>query len=212
MALEPTTDELVSRLNDDDPVVRATTVDALAALRDPSTIPSLMWLLGDDSLWVRCNAAEALGEIRELEVISPLVAFLKLGVKTELEIAGLPEIYPLRFHRFSRQDDPAYSAWLRKQGVSVPNMGLNLAVSARLALQKTGILATDVLIDLLDDENPYMRYIAGHLLNAMCMRRKPLRALITALDSPSIRQRERAAIALGRLGNFCARFPLHPPT
>ncbi len=204
MHVEPTVDQLIDRLSDEDPVVRATTVDALAVHRDPSTIGALMWLLGDDSLWVRCNAAEALGEIREPKVIEPLVAFLKLGVKTELEVTGVPETYPLRFHRFSRQHDPVYSAWLQKQEVSVPDMGLNLAVSARLALQKTGILATDVLIELLNDDNPYMRYVAGQLLNAMCMRRKPLKALIAALDAPSARTRQRAALALGRLGNFGA--------
>jgi HEAT repeat protein len=204
MSLEPTLDELVARLSDDDPVVRATTVDALAVHRDPSTIEALMWLLGDDSLWVRCNAAEALGEIRQPEVVEPLVAFLKLGVKTEVEVSGMPDREPLRFHRFSRQHDPVYTAWLRAQEVSVTDMGLNLAVSARLALQKTGILATDVLIDLLDDENPYMRYIAGNLLNAMCMRRKPMKALIHALDSDVLVRRQRAALALGRLGNFGA--------
>jgi HEAT repeat protein len=204
MYTEPTLDQLIERLSDDDPIVRATTVDALAAQRDPAAIESLMWLLGDDSLWVRCNAAEALGEIRQSEVIEPLVAFLKLGVKTELELAGPPETYPLRFHRFSRQHDPVYSAWLRRQEISVPDMGLNLAVSARLALQKTGILATDVLITLLSDDNPYMRYIAGQLLNAMCMRRKPMKALIAALDAPDARTRQRAALALGRLGNFGA--------
>lgn len=202
--LEPSVDDLVARLSDDDPVVRATAVDALAARRDPTTIEALMWLLGDDSLWVRCNAAEALGEIRQPAVVEPLVAFLKLGVKTEMELAGPPETYPLRFHRFSRQHDPVYSAWLRAQGVSVPDMGLNLAVSARLALQKTGIMATDILIDLLNDDNPYMRYIAGQLLNAMCMRRKPMQALIAALDAPAARQRQRAALALGRIGNFGA--------
>ena len=197
-------DDLLEQLQSDDPAVRAIAVDGLAHIKDPQAIGPLVWLMGDSSLWVRCNAAEALGEFRTEAVVEPLVAFLRLGAELEIAEAGAPEIIPIRFHRFSRKADPAYTAWLESRGIDSTNDGLNLLVGARLALQRVGILATDALIDLLTDENPYVAYVAMMLLSSMSMQKRPLNALVASLQHKNAIIRAGAARALGRFGNLGA--------
>jgi HEAT repeat protein len=201
---DPTLDDLLQLLHHDDPVVRASAVNGLGAYRDPSTAEALMWLMGDDSLWVRCNAAETLGKLRHETAVIPLVAFLRRGTGTELDLNGPPDELPIRFHRFVRQPDPVYSDWLAAQGVSMPDEGFSLAVSARLGLQHLGLLATDALIDLLDDDNPYTRYVAWGLLNIMCLRNPVQTALIRITQTGNPRQKQGAALAMRRIGNFGA--------
>ncbi|MEO0563682.1 MAG: HEAT repeat domain-containing protein [Chloroflexota bacterium] len=200
----------IDRLGDDDPVVRAGAVAALGRLRDPAAVDALVWLMGDESRWVRCNAAEALGEIRDPSVVEPLIAFLRLGTEAESRAAGEPHDIPIRFHTFTRLPDPAYAKWLDEQQVNIAHDGLSLAVSARLALRSVGMLATDELIDLFADENPYTRYIARMLLNDMCLRKKPRESLIAALRSSEQTVRVNAVLALGRIGNFAVVDDLIP--
>ncbi len=200
--------EALAQLQDDAPAIRSAALHTLRQLRDPATIDALVWLLGDDSLWVRCTAAEALGEFHTPEVVPPLVEFLRLGTQAELQHAGVPAALPIRYHRFYRQQDAAFDNWRQEQGIQVPHEGFSLAVSARLGLQMTGIDATDALVDLLDDPNPYTQYIAVNLLNEMTIRKRPSDALLLALTEESATKRLNAARALGKLGNMRAVRPL----
>ena len=160
--------------------------------------------MGDDSLWVRCTAAEALGEFHSPAVVEPLVQFLKLGTEAELERTGPPDETPVRFHRFSRRRDPDYEQWQAERGIQLPHEGFSLAVSARLGLQMTGINATEALVALLRDPNPYTQYVAVTLLNQMAIRKRPSDALRLALMEDDDLLRLNAARALGKLGNFRA--------
>lgn len=193
--------DLIEKLRDDDPVVRAMAVHEIGQQHDDSAIGSLVWLMGDDSLWVRCNAAEALGEFRNEAVIEPLVAFLRLGCDMEVQLAGQPEQVPIRFHTFIRQDDPAYLKWANQQDIILRPLGFNLAVSAKMGLQMVGISATDTLIDLLADENPYVQYVAVQVLNQMAMQKQPGEALMLAMMRDDALLRQNAVRASAKLGN-----------
>lgn len=198
----------IELLQHKDPAVRAAAVHEIRQARDPDAIGALVWLMGDNSLWVRCTAAEALGEYHSPEVVEPLVKFLRLGAEAELARTGTPETAAVRYHRFTRENDPAFDQWRAAQGIQSLHEGFSLVVSARIGLQMTGIHATDALIDLLDDRNPYVQYVAVYLLNRMAIRKTALNALLIAItdDNPVIRLN--AANALGRLGNFRAVRPL----
>lgn len=198
----------IEQLQDDNPAVRAAAVHSLRQARDPNAIEALVWLMGDDSLWVRCTAAEALGEYHSADVVEPLVKFLRLGAAQELNKAGMPAEIPIRYHPFTRERDPAFDAWRAEQGVESFHEGFSLVVSARIGLQMTGIDATERLIELLDDDNPYVQYIAVFLLNQMSIRKKPLEALLVAITEDKVLVRINAARALGKLGNFRAVRPL----
>ena len=204
MTEQPDLQTYLAQLQADAPATRATAVHAIGQLRDPAAINALVWLMGDDSLWVRCTAAEALGEFHSPAVVEPLVQFLKLGTDAELQRTGLPDETPVRFHRFTRQRDPDYEQWQAERGIQLPHDGFSLAVSARLGLQMTGINATEVLVSLLQDANPYTQYAAVKLLNQMAIRKRPSDALRLALMEDDDLLRLNAARALGKLGNFRA--------
>jgi HEAT repeat protein len=208
MQANSTLDMWVAQLQDNDPICRVLAVNALSQMGDNRAIGALVWLMADPSLWVQCSAAEALGEFRSEAVVGPLVAFLRLGAQVEQENVGPPLEVPIRFHAFIRHDDPVYQGWLADQNVRMESTGLNLAVSARLALQKVGILSTRALVQLLTDENPYVVYVAVHLLNSMCMQPEPHKALVAALESDQPEMRQGVARAMGRLGNLQAVEPL----
>lgn len=202
--MNPDLRHYLSQLGADDPAQRAIAVHAIGQARDPDTIGALVWLMGDASLWVRCTAAEALGEFHSETVVEPLVHFLRLGTGQELERAGPPPETPIRYHRFGRVRDVAYDKWQAERGIEVPHEGFSLAVSARLGLKMTGIHATEALVGLLADENPYAQYVAGGLLNQMAKRKRPCDGLLLALMADNALRRLNAARALGRVGNFRA--------
>lgn len=197
-------EDLLPLLQSDSIATRAKTVFALGQLRDERAVMPLVWLMVDESMWVRCSAAETLGEFRSPDVIEPLIQCLRLGTQHELETLGLPPEIPIRYHTFTRSPDPDYSAWIQAQGVTLNNQGFSLAVSARLGIHSIGVDATDALIDLLYDDNPYLVYVAVSLLQSMAMQKKPLYALLLALtvDEPNVRLN--ATHALARLGNLRA--------
>lgn len=205
---EQSFETLLEDLQHADAVIRAQAVHAISLLQDPRALKPLIWLLADESLWVRCSAAEALGELRHPDALEPLLQFLRLGASRELAQVGAPSEIPVRFHSFTRTPDPIYSDWLSAQGVSVGETGFSLVISARLALQHMGLLATDALLPLLTDENPYMQYVAVLLLNSMSLRAKPQEALVAALQSDQPLLRINATRALAKLGNLSATAPI----
>ncbi|MEL6272588.1 MAG: HEAT repeat domain-containing protein [Chloroflexota bacterium] len=207
MAIELTLQDHLERLQDTDPATRASSVHAIGQLREPSAISALIWLMGDDSLWVRCTAAEALGEYHSQDVVEPLVQFLRMGANAELDEIGPPPEVPIRYHRFNRHPDPDFERWRTEQGLKTSE-GFSLVVSARIGLQKTGIAATEALIRLLRDQNPYVQYVAVYLLNKMAIRKRPSDALLIAVMDDNPTMRLNAARALGKTGNFRAVRPL----
>ncbi len=204
MQPEPTLQDYLEQLRDPDPSVRTTAVYALRQIRDPDAIGSLVWLMADDSLWVRCTAAESLGEFHTSDVVEPLIQFLKLGVNAELEQLGMPDEFPIRYHAFTRQHDEDFEHWRTEQGIASQHEGFSLVVSAKIGLQMTGIDATEALIALLDDDNPYMQYVAVSLLNNIAIRKRPSDALLLATLHDEAIIRMNAARALGKLGNLRA--------
>ncbi|MEM6528989.1 MAG: HEAT repeat domain-containing protein, partial [Chloroflexota bacterium] len=207
MALELTLQDHLEHLQDSDPAVRAASVHAIGQLREPAAISALIWLMGDDSLWVRCTAAEALGEYHSRDVVEPLVQFLRMGARAEYESVGPPQEVPVRYHRFNREIDPDFERWRTEQGLKTTE-GFSLVVSARIGLQKTGIYATETLIRLLGDDNPYVQYVAVYLLNKMAIRKQPSDALLIAIMDDNPVMRVNAARALAKTGNFRAVMPL----
>ena len=200
----PPLDVLLERIRDADTAVRATTVHQIGQRRDPAAIEALVWLMADDSLWVRCNAAEALGEFGVKEAVEPLVQFLRLGTKRELEKVGSPPDLPLRFHKYLREHDPAYDIWIQQQGINAPHEGFSLVISARIGLRMTGIHTTHAMIDLLDAPNPYTQHVAVQVLYHMAMRQHVLNALSPLLTGDNQTLQINAIYALARLGNIHA--------
>jgi HEAT repeat protein len=208
MQPDPTLQDYIEQLRDPNPAMRITAVYAIRQLRDPDAIGPLVWLMADDSLWVRCTAAESLGEFHSLDVVEPLIQFLKLGAEAELAEVGIPAEVPLRYHAFARYQDEDFEQWRTAQGIGSQHEGFSLVVSAKIGLQMTGIDATEALIALLDDDNPYLQYVAVGLLNHIAIRKRPSDALLlgTLDDNPIIRMN--SARALGKLGNLRAVRPL----
>lgn len=201
--------DLIEALRSDEVPMRATAVFELGQQQNPATLEALIWLLGDESVWVRCNAAEALGEFRNEAVVSPLVRFLRFGIDLEPPPPeGRGTVSLLRGYRYRRFADPAYEAWVQEQDIQIDDPTFSLVGSARLALQKVGLPATDHLLGLLKDDSVYVQAIAVSLLNKMAMRKEPLNLLKRTLVASDPVLRRNAALALGRFGNIGAVEPL----
>ena len=190
------TDSLVTRLNDEDSIVREDAVQALGELGSPRAVEPLITLLKDEDSYVRKKVALALGELGSPRAVEPLITLLKdedsdvrwMAASSLSELGSLRAVEPLI--RLLKDKD----SFVREEAAQI----LGELGSPR---------AVEPLIRLLKDEDSYVREEAAQALGELGSPRavEPLIRLLKDEDSDV---REEAAQALGELGSLRAVEPL----
>ena len=70
---------LFDAMKDEKPIVRVKALEAIATLRRPEGLESLLAALRDDNRYVRDTAVAVLGDMREVHAVEPLIALLADG-------------------------------------------------------------------------------------------------------------------------------------
>ncbi|MBI5207296.1 MAG: HEAT repeat domain-containing protein [Candidatus Firestonebacteria bacterium] len=180
--------ELIEKLRDNDPSIRANAAKLLGELKDSQAVEPLIKALKDNNLEVQCKATEALGEIKDIRAIKPLIIDLqdRYGFGVDISINALKRI-----------GKPAIESLIVALK-ETQNKDTKIRENIKRALMEIGEPAIEPLITSLKNENWFLRQEAASLLGEL----KNIRAvepLITNLEDQDFRVSWAAALALGKI-------------
>jgi HEAT repeat protein len=185
---------LVEMLDSEKKAIRKDAALVLGEIGDPVAVPYLIPLMNDEDIFVRGDAVQALGRIGNEEAVKALIDVYFgedqiIGAKIEDVLAEVnnPEAFPLLIELVKKQSNPFIIRSCAAHGLG--NIGDPRAIP--------------VLVEALNDENPFVRsQVAEALGNIRDASAIPV--LIRILKDEDSKVREMAAGALGKIGDESA--------